>query len=611
MSRKRLATSDLGQANSFTHGPAPLTPDAIPNANKATRVRRLYLDPHRQHWRLPLRNYNRNTIKKPIPSRWDQATPELEEMALPTSLTSVGSLSPLKVEEILRSRVLLDVCIALLVFFCLYITLRKPKVKGLSFPPGPRALPLVGNLLSLNTAKPWLSYTEWGKKYGDLLYVRLLGQNFIILNSENIARKLLNQRSSIYSDRPVIPTNTLFGVDFSTVMLRYGDEWRLHRKLFHQALRPESDLRYREVYFTGAQRLLVNILEAPADFDAHLKDFVASNVMAVAYGYEVGMRDDPIVRTVRELVDLLTKALSPERTAALAAFPFLQHFPDWFPGAGFKRQAAYSRQLAAQVLNEPFNLTKKDIASGNAPPSIVADCLSQIDETVDYDTQEFAIKAVAATAFIAGYETSSSLLHSFILAMLLYPEVQTKAQAEIDRVIGTEKLPSFDDRLSLPYIDAVLHELLRWSPVTPLGIPHATATDDVCNGYYIPKGALVIINVWAMSRNKMKFDDMEDFKPERFMTEDGKLVNDPATTSDPIFGLGRRICPGRFAAEAFLWMAIVSILSMFRITKAKDAYGKEIPVERKFTTGISVHPVDFPCWFISRSAGRERLIRQL
>ncbi|KIO14854.1 hypothetical protein M404DRAFT_189596 [Pisolithus tinctorius Marx 270] len=498
--------------------------------------------------------------------------PELEEMALPTSLTSVGSLSPLEVEEILRSRVLLDVCIALLVFIC------------------PRALPLVGNLLSLNTAEPWLSYTEWGKKYGDLLYVRLLGQNFIILNSENIARKLLDQRSSIYSDRPVIPTNTLFGVDFSTVMLRYGDEWRLHRKLFHQALRPESDLRYREVYFTGAQRLLVNILEAPAYFDTHLKDFVASNVMALAYGYEVEMRDDPIVRTVRELVDLLTKALSPERTAALAAFPFLQHLPDWFPGAGFKRQAAYSR---------------------NAPPSIVADCLSQIDETVDYDTQEFAIKAVAATAFIAGYETSSSLLHSFILAMLLYPEVQTKAQAEIDRVIGTEKLPSFDDRLSLPYIDAVLHELLRWSPVTPLGIPHATTTDDVCNGYYIPKGALVIINVWAMSRNKMKFDDTEDFKPERFMTEDGKLVNDPATTSDPIFGLGRRICPGRFAAEAFLWMAIVSILSMFRITKAKDAYSKEIPVERKFTTGISVHPVDFPCWFISRSAGRERLIRQL
>lgn len=527
------------------------------------------------------------------------------------SLTSVGALSPVQIGEILRSRVLLDVCIALLLFFCLYITLGKPKVNGLPFPPGPRALPFVGNLLGLNTAEPWLSYTEWGKKYGDLLYVRLLGQNFIVLNSEKIARKLIDQRSSIYSDRPVIPTNSLFGMDFSTVSLRYGDEWKLHRKLFHQALRAESDLRYREVYFSRAQRLLINLLEAPADFNMHLKHFVASNIMALAYGYEADIKNDSIVGTVRELIDLLTKALSPENAAILVAFPFLQHLPDWFPGVGFKRQAAYSRQLATQVLNEPFELTKRDVTSGNAPPSMVADCLSQIDETVDFDTQEYAIKASAATVFIAGSETSSSLLHSFVLAMLLYPEVQAKAQAEIDRVIGTEKLPSFDDRSSLPYIDAILHELLRWSPVTPLGIPHATTADDVYDGYYIPKGALVIINVWAMSRDATKFDDPEEFKPERFMNGDGEFIDNPATSSDPIFGLGRRICPGRFAAEAFLWVAIVSMLATFHITKAKDAYGKEIPVERKFTTGISIHPADFPCWFISRSTRRERLIRQL
>lgn len=527
------------------------------------------------------------------------------------SLTAVGALSPVQIGEILRSRVLLDVCIALLLLFCLYITLRKPKVNGLPFPPGPRALPFVGNLLSLNTAEPWLSYTEWGKKYGDLLYVHLLGQNFIVLNSEKVARKLLDQRSSIYSDRPVIPTNSLFGMDFSTVSLRYGDEWRLHRKLFHQALRAESDLRYREVYFSRAQRLLINLLEAPADFNMHLKHFVASNIMALAYGYEVDMRSDPIVGTVRKLIDLLTKALSPENAAILVAFPFLQHLPDWFPGAGFKRQAAYSRQLATQVLNEPFELTKRDVMSGNAPPSMVADCLSQTDEKVDYDIQEYAIKASAATVFIAGSETSSSLLHSFVLAMLLYPDVQAKAHAEIDRVIGTEKLPSLDDRSSLPYVDAILRELLRWSPVTPLGIPHATTVDDVYEGYYIPKGALVIINVWAMSRDATKFDDPEEFKPERFMNGDGEFINNPATSSDPIFGLGRRTCPGRFAAEAFLWVAIVSMLATFHITKAKDAYGKEIPVERKFTTGISIHPVDFPCWFISRSTGRERLIRQL
>ncbi|KAL4062900.1 cytochrome P450 [Scleroderma citrinum] len=490
--------------------------------------------------------------------------------------------------EILHSPVLVDACLVVFIVWCLYSFVKQPRVRGLPLPPGPKALPLLGNFISLNTSEPWLSYTRLGKKYGELLYLRLLGQNFIILNSEKVARALLDQRSSIYSDRPELPTNSLFGSDFSSVMLPYGEEWKLHRKFFHHALRVEPHAHYRQVYVTRAQRLLVTLLDAPADFDAHIKHFVASNVMALAYGYEVATRDDPMVRTVKEFIELLTKALSPERAAILSAFPILARLPDWFPGAGFKHQAAHSRKLATRVLEGPFNLVKNDIASGKAPPSMVADCLNAIDEKDDLERQECAIKAAAATLFVAGFETSSSTLHSFILAMVLYPEVQARAQAEIDRVIGSDRLPTFDDRASLPYFDALFLELLRWSPVVPLGIPHATSTDDVYNGYYIPKGALVIINVWAMNRDEDKFDEADEFKPERFLTEDGKLVANSTLSSNPIFGLGRRICPGRFAAEAFVWVAVVSILAAFHITKAKDADGNEIDVKRKFTTGISM-----------------------
>ncbi|KIK97014.1 hypothetical protein PAXRUDRAFT_10437 [Paxillus rubicundulus Ve08.2h10] len=450
---------------------------------------------------------------------------------------------------------------------------------------------------------------------GDLLYVRLLGQDFVVLNSEKVARALLDQRSTLYSDRPVIPTHTLFGMDFSTVMLPYGDEWRLHRKLFHQALRSESEARHREVYLTRARTLLTNLLDAPADFEVHIKSFVASNVVALAYGYEMAARDDPMVRIVISLVNLLAKALSPERAAVLSAFPILEKLPAWFPGAGFKRDAAYGKELATQMLNVPFNWVKDNMAAGNAPPSMVADCLAQIDEKDDYDKQEYAIKATAATVFIAGFETASSTLHTFILAMLLYPEVQAKAQAEIDSIIGSGRLPHFDDRQSLPYVDAILRELIRWNPVVPLGkyrngIPHATSGEDVYEGYYIPKGSMVIINVWAMGRDEDRFTDVEEFKPERFLNSDGTPIERSALSDNPIFGLGRRICPGRFASEAFIWTAIVSILAAFCITKAKDAEGKEIDVKRQFTTGVSVRPVDFPCWFISRSNEREKMIRE-
>lgn len=88
-----------------------------------------------------------------------------------------------------------------------------------------------------------------------------------------------------------------------------------------------------------------------------------------------------------------------------------------------------------------------------------------------------------------------SSMNCFFLAMTLYPEVQRKAQEEIDRVVGT-KLPSFDDRANLPYVDAIVKEVLRWHPVAPMGLPHMTTDDDIFNGYLIPKGALVIANIW-------------------------------------------------------------------------------------------------------------------
>jgi cytochrome P450 len=88
---------------------------------------------------------------------------------------------------------------------------------------------------------------------------------------------------------------------------------------------------------------------------------------------------------------------------------------------------------------------------------------------------------------------------TFFLAMSKFPEFQQKAQEEIDRVVGTDRLPDYEDRSKLPYVEALLKETFRWHPIAPIGVPHVTTKDDSCGGYSIPKGAMIIPNIWYVS----------------------------------------------------------------------------------------------------------------
>jgi len=221
---------------------------------------------------------------------------------------------------------------------------------------------------------------------------------------------------------------------------------------------------------------------------------------------------------------------------------------------------------------------------------------------------ETALKRAASTAFSAAYDTTSSTLMVFVLAMVLYPDVQKRAQAEIDLVIGRNRLPTFEDRASLPYIDATLRETLRWEPVGPLGVPHATSSEDIYDGYFIPKGVTVIYNIWAISRDERRYPDAGRLMPERFIDDNGKLTDD-----DPaqyIFGLGRRICPGRHAADASVWSAIATMLATINISSVKDDQGKAINFTPEFSTGLSRHPT-FPCRISARSDLHSELVGTL
>lgn len=479
---------------------------------------------------------------------------------------------------------------------------KKRNPGDLPLPPGPKPLPIVGNVLGLKIDEPWVTYTHWGATYGELVYSRLLNQEIILINTEKVARDLLERRSNNYSDRPGILclTNDFVGWSFNSVMIKYNDRWRLHRRLFHQAFRPEAAFTYQPMQLRKGRELLSNLLEDPVNWRAHVQTHSVSIIMPVVYGYEPGRRDDPIITIVERAVDLAVSSIKPEVAAFLGAFPFLQHVPSWFPGASFKRTAVLSTKYAKEMIEAPFQYVQENLASGSASPSMVADSLRKAEDQNASETYVKAIKESAVTAFAAASETTSSTMFIFILTMLQNPEVQARAQAEIDSVVGSVRLPNFEDRASLPYAEAVLREVLRWHPAVPLSIPHAATNDDVYNGYFIPQGATIITNTWAITHNEAKYPNPEEFKPERFFGADGKLNDD---TINVAFGAGRRICVGRYIADASIWSAMVSILAIFDIKKCKDEQGNEINVNPKFTAGITSYPLPFPCLFVPRQKG--------
>jgi len=497
-----------------------------------------------------------------------------------------------------RSSLALFALVILLLKFLQKLWKRHPP-----FPPGPPPQLVIGNFRHLPTKNPWLTYTEWGLRYGDLVHASTLGQHILIVNSVKTANELFEKRSHIYSDRPVVAMVELMGWDFNVGFMSVGDRWRQHRRMLQQHFRRDKSLSYRPVQMEKVHQLLQGLLSTPQDFRKLLKTLAAAIIMSTIYGYDVKSSSDRFVALSEDAVTKISEAFFPG-AAAVNTFPILRYLPSWMPGAGFQRFAAECRQLTEEMQKVPFNFVKQNMRDGVDSKSIVAKLLEANQARGRSD--EDPIQQVAATAYAAGADTTASALASFFLAMAIHPGIQKKAQNEIDAVIGSHRLPEFGDRPSLPFVEALYRELLRWKPVLPLVTAHATAADDIYNGYFIPKGATVIPNVWAMTRDESIYPEPERFNPDRFFTADGKLNDDDTVLT---FGFGRRICPGRHNADATVWATIVSVLSTFNIAKAKDAAGNEIDIDPNYSDGFISHPESFACSITPRSDTVKSLVQ--
>ncbi|KAJ3474624.1 hypothetical protein NLI96_g12357 [Meripilus lineatus] len=237
--------------------------------------------------------------------------------------------------------------------------------------------------------------------------------------------------------------------------------------------------------------------------------------------------------------------------------------------------------------------------TGDAPLSFVSLHLEElIREKKDNPKELHLLKWAALQLYGAGAETTCGSLEVFFLAMVLHPEAQHKAHQELDTVLGHGQLPTFGDRDSLPFLECLVQEVLRWHPAAPSAALHRLMQDDVYNGMFIPKGSVVIPNIGYMMRDEKVYHEADVFKPERFLAKpDGSGEPLPRAT----FGFGRRICPGRHLAVSELWIAIASILAVFDILPVQDDQGNDVLPKEEFHHGLTSHPKPFQCRIRPRS----------
>jgi cytochrome P450 len=260
----------------------------------------------------------------------------------------------------------------------------------------------------------------------------------------------------------------------------------------------------------------------------------------------------------------------------------VQYIPDWFPGAKFKQLAKEWKAINDDLLSKPYNEVKAQMEAGTHRGSVTSRLLTIRDDEPLTAEEENRIMWVLAGIYSGGADTTVSALTTFVLAMVLYPEAQRKAQEEIDRVIGTDRLPLMRDRPRLPYVEALFKEVLRWHPIAPLGVPHRLTKEDIWNGYTLPAGSTIITNIWAMGQTE---SDSTLFRPERhlYKTASSEGYNDPL---DFVFGFGRRICPGKDLADAGVWLGVAGLLAGFKFSKKPNGKGGFITPKEEYLPGI-------------------------
>ncbi|XP_053194481.1 cytochrome P450 2F2-like [Scomber japonicus] len=455
--------------------------------------------------------------------------------------------------------ILLGVCVC---FLLAQFTSRRPK----NFPPGPTVLPFLGNVLSLSLENPLNDFERLRKTYGNVYSLYIGRKPAVIINGLKVMKEAMVTKATEFAGRPqdlyVNDTTQRKGV----ILADYGPSWKEHRRFALMTLRnfglgkqsmEERILGETEYIMKTLEEHIGKTLSPQLMFHNAASNIICQVLFGRRYDY-----DDDFIKVIVQCFTENAKLANGPWAMLYDSFPMIRSLP--LPFSKAFKNVATCLEIANRVLAEH----KRTRVTGE--PRDFVDCyLEELDKRDDTTTfSEDRLSMYALDIHFAGTDTTSNTLLTGFLYLMTHPHVQERCQQEIDQVLEGKDHASFDDRHSMPYVQAVVHEMQRVANTVPLSVFHCTTTDTELMGYSIPKGTMIIPNLTSLLQEEGQWKSIHGFNPENFLNDQEEFVKPEAFMP---FSAGPRTCLGEGLARMELFLITVTLLRKFKFIWPEDA----------------------------------------
>ncbi|KAM4695588.1 cytochrome P450 2G1-like [Rhinophrynus dorsalis] len=485
---------------------------------------------------------------------------------------------------------LLSTFLSLLIFYFIWNIMHKRQ----GLPPGPTPLPLFGNLLQVRNGEMAKTLMELGKQYGSVYTFYFGPRPVVVFCGYDAVKEALVDHGEDFTGRGKQPTVDRVFQGYG-LMASEGNRWRQLRRFSLTTLRNFGlGKRSIEDRIKEEVQCLVEELRTYKERPFNPATIISKAVSNVISSIVFGKRFDYSDKRFHRMLDIFYETFELMSSIWGQIQDMVPQIMNHIPGPHQKITTLLEE--LNDFIAERVKLNQETL-DPNSPRDYIDCFLLKMQEEKDNPNSEFNSRNLLLTLnnlFFAGGETVATTLKHGLLILLRYPDIQAKLHKEIDQIIGQNRSPSIEDRNNMPYTEAVIHELQRFSNVIPMNAPHSTTRDTEFRGYTIPKGTDVCALLCSVLGDPKHFATPEKFNPKHFLEEDGSFKRNDAFMP---FSIGKRMCLGEGLARMELFLFLTTILQSFTMSSETQFTDSDISPRM---TGFANVPISYQLSFVPR-----------